>query len=161
MSEHLLNKKFLPLLSSHFLSAVNDAFVRTLFTFFVVYQMAASMAAVVIPAVIFYALAFCVGSTFAGGWADKISKKSFLLQARLAEIVVALTSVVAAKYESMVLFVLIAGVMGCLAACIRVGNYALMPSLISESKLQLYFNSGSAMLCPEPVIGVPLNCGTG
>ena len=123
MSEHTLNKRFLPLLLSHFLSAVNDSFVRTLFIFTITYQMAISTPVVVIPAAIFFALAFCVGSTFAGSWADKISKKTFLLIARAAEIVVAGTAWMASSWSSVSLFLLIASTMGFLEACIRVANY--------------------------------------
>ena len=112
MVEHTLNKQFLPLLGSHFLSALNDSFVRTLFIFFITYQMAVSTPIVVIPAAIFFALTFCIGSTFAGSWADKISKKNFLLIARTAEIAVAGTAWLASSWSSISLFLLIAGAMG-------------------------------------------------
>ena len=134
MSEHTINKKFLPLLGSHFLSALNDSFVRTLFAFFITYQMATSTPVVVIPAAIFFALTFCVGSTFAGSWADKISKKKFLLMARAAEIVLAGFAWMATAWSSAILFLLIAGIMGFLSACIRVANYSLIPDLVAEKK---------------------------
>ena len=108
MSDCTLNKRFLPLLSSHFLSALNDSFVRTLFVFFITYQMAVSTPVVVIPACLFFALTFCVGSTFAGSWADKISKKNFLLLARAAEIGVACFAWMASSWSSVFLFLLIA-----------------------------------------------------
>lgn len=134
MSEHTLNKQFLPLLGSHFLSALNDSFVRTLFVFFITYQMAVSTPVVVIPAAIFFALTFCVGSTFAGSWADKISKKKFLLMARAAEIVLAGFAWMASSWSSVSLFLLISGLMGFLSACIRVANYSLLPDLVEEKK---------------------------
>ena len=134
MSEHTLNKQFLPLLGSHFLSALNDSFVRTLFVFFITYQMAVSTPVVVIPAAIFFALTFCIGSTFAGSWADKISKKKFLLMARAAEIALAGFAWMASSWESISLFLLIASIMGFLSACIRVANYSLIPDLVVEKK---------------------------
>ena len=134
MSDRTLNKQFLPLLGSHFLSALNDSFVRSLFIFFIAYQMAISAPAVIIPAAIFFALTFCVGSTFAGSWADKISKKSFLLFARIAEIAVALVAWLASSWASVSLFLLIACIMGFLSACIRVANYSLIPELVAESR---------------------------
>jgi len=134
MSEHTLNKRFLPLLVSHFLSALNDSFVRTLFIFSITYQMAVSTPVVVIPAAIFFALAFCVGSTFAGSWADKVSKKNFLIGARVAEIAVAGAAWMASSWSSVSLFLLIAGTMGFLEACIRVANYSLIPDLVAEKK---------------------------
>lgn len=134
MREHLLNKRFSPLLASHFLSALTESFVRTLFIFFVTYQMVLSVPAVVIPSTIFFALTFCVGSTFAGNWADKISKKKFLLLARIMEVFVAATAWLASGWESATLFMLIAGVMGFLSSVIRVANYALIPDLVVEKK---------------------------
>lgn len=134
MSERTLNKQFLPLLGSHFLSALNDSFVRMLFTFFITYQMAVATPIVVIPAAIFFALTFCVGSTFAGSWADKIAKKKFLLAARATEIMLAGFAWMASSWASATLFLLIAGIMGFLAACIRVANYSLIPDLVAEKK---------------------------
>ncbi len=134
MTEHTLNKRFLPLLASHFLSAVNDSFVRTLFTFFVAYKMTEHTPFVMIPAIIFYALTFCVGSTFAGSWADKISKKKFLLWARLAEIAIAGAAWMASAWSSVTLFLLLSGIMGFLASCIRVANYSLVPDLMAENR---------------------------
>ena len=134
MADRTLNKKFLPLLCSHFLSALNESFVRTLFLFFITYQMAVSKPVVIIPAALFFALTFCIGSTFAGSWADKISKKKFLLLARAAEIVVAGFAWMASIWSSITLFLLIAGIMGFLVACIRVANYSLIPDLVIEKK---------------------------
>ena len=96
--------------------------------------MAISTPVVVIPSVIFFALTFCVGSTFAGSWADKISKKNFLLFARIAEILVAGVAWLATSWSSVSLFLLIAGMAGFLSACIRVANYSLAPDLVAESK---------------------------
>jgi len=134
MSEYVLSKRFLPLLWSHFLSAVNDSFVRTLFIFFITYQLVIATPFVVIPAAIFFALAFCIGSTFAGSWADRISKKYFLLAARFAEVVVAGIAWAAFGLSSVSLFLVVAALMGFLAACIRVANYSLIPDLVSEKK---------------------------
>ena len=149
MSENTLNKRFLPLLSSHFLSALNDSFVRTLFVFFITYQMAVSTPVVVIPACLFFALTFCVGSTFAGSWADKISKKNFLLFARAVEIGVACFAWMASSWSSVILFLLIAGIMGFLSACIRVANYSLLPDLVDEKK----WVSGNAWLKSATLLG--------
>ena len=153
MSDHLLNKRFLPLLSSHFLSALNDSFVRTLFFFFVTYQMAKSAPIALIPAAIGYALTFCVGSTIAGSWADKISKKNFLIGARLLEIVAAAVAYLASLWGSILLFVCVAAVMGFLMACLRVANYALMPDLIVEKKLV----KGNAWIKSATLIGASIS----
>ena len=134
MSEATLNRKFLPLLCSHFLSALNDSFVRTLFVFFITYQIAVSAPLVLTVAVIFFSFTFCVGSTFAGSWADKISKKKFLILTRMTEIAVVGIAWLSSSWSSASLFLLIAGAMGFLAACIRVANYALIPSLVVEKK---------------------------
>ena len=153
MSDRVLNKRFLPLLSSHFLSALNDSFVRTLFFFFVTYQMSMSAPIALIPAIIAFALTFCVGSTVAGSWADKISKKNFLIYARLIEIVVAAGAYFASDWKSVTLFVLVAGMMGFLMACLRVANYALMPDLIVEKNLV----KGNAWIKSATLIGSSLS----
>ena len=79
MARHLLTKKFLPLLVAHLFSAVSDSFMRMLFLFMATYRLTQAGTAFVVSGIILYALAFFVGSTVAGQFADKFSKKHFLL----------------------------------------------------------------------------------
>ena len=131
----IFSKKFLPLLFSRFLSAINTNFMSVAFLFFVTYHLTQTATGFLIPALLLYALAFCVGSTFAGQWADKVSKKKFLCLCTLAELSVVILASVALTLDSKWLFVLIIGSMGAISACTRVGTYALIPDLVSDKKL--------------------------
>ena len=131
----ILNKKFLPLLFSRFFAAVNTNFMCGIFLFFVTYHLTQSAAVFLIPALLLYALAFCVGSTFAGQWADKVSKKKFLCWCSFAELSIVALASVALALDSRWLFALIVGCMGAVSACVRVGTYSLVPDLVPNKKL--------------------------
>ena len=130
-----LNKRFIPLLSSHFLSSINDAFMRTLFLFYATYNLTQESAGFVASGVIFYATAFCVGSTIAGQVADKISKKKFLMLFRMIEMVALVLTLGGVSLDSRWVLLAIMGGLGFIGACLRVADYSLMPSLIGERDL--------------------------
>ena len=75
----LMTKKFLPLLFAHLFSSISDSFMRMLFLFMATYRLTKSGTGFVVSGLILYTLAFFVGSTIAGQFADKFSKKHFLL----------------------------------------------------------------------------------
>ncbi len=52
------NKKFLPLLASRFLSAVNEGFIRNVFLFLITYKMTQPSPVFMTAAVILYSLKF-------------------------------------------------------------------------------------------------------
>lgn len=131
----IFNKRFMPLLSSHFLSSINDAFMRTLFLFYATYQLTRESTIFIITGVIFYALTFCVGSTIAGQVADKISKKKFLIFFRLIEIVALLLTLGGVSLSSRWVLLLIMGGLGFVSACLRVADYSLMPALVAQRDL--------------------------
>lgn len=130
-----LNKRFMPLLFSHFLSAINDSFMRTLFLFLATYKLTQDSTIFVLAGVIFYAISFCVGSTLAGQVADKISKKKFLLLFRIIEMMALVLTTGGVSLDSRwVLLAIMAG-LGFIGACLRVADYSLMPALVTERDL--------------------------
>ena len=131
----IFNKKFLPLLFSRFFAAINTNFMCAAFLFFVTYHLTQTATVFLIPALLLYALAFCVGSTFAGQWADKVSKKKFLCWCGLAELIIVILASIALALDSRWLLVLIIGCMGAVSAWARVGTYSLVPELVTEKKL--------------------------
>ena len=135
MSHVLLNKSFMPLLVSHFFSAINDSFMRTLFLFMATYGLTQAGEGFVIAGVILYALSFCAGSTIAGQVADKISKKKFLLSCRVIEVVALLLTLGGISLSSRWVLLAIMGGLGFIGACVRVADYSLMPSLVNEKGL--------------------------
>ncbi len=131
----LLNKKFVPLLVSHFFSAVNDSFMRALFVFMATYGLSKSGTALMIAGVILYALSFCAGSTVAGQVADKISKKRFLVFFRIIEMAALLLTLGGVSLDSRWVLLVIMGGLGFLGACLRVADFSLLPALVSEKSL--------------------------
>lgn len=131
----LLNKKFMPLLVSHFFSSINDSFMRSLFLFMATYGLSQSGTAFIISGVILYALTFCVGSTLAGQVADKISKKRFLVFFRMVEVIALLLCLGGVSLSSRWVLLAIMGGLGFIGACLRVADYALLPALVGEKAL--------------------------
>ena len=78
MTTRLITMKFLPLLTAHLFSSISENFMRMLFLFVATYRLTKAGTGFVVSGIILYALAFFVGSTIAGQFADKFSKKHFL-----------------------------------------------------------------------------------
>ncbi len=130
----LKNRHFWPLLGSHFLSAVNESFIRTVFLFFVTYKMTVSNPFFTILAVILYALAFCFAAVYAGQVADRISKTRFLQILRLFEIGIMILALISLSLDSPLLLTLILAFEGFLGACLLVADHSLVPSLLKPTK---------------------------
>jgi len=145
----LKDKRFLPLLVPHFLSAINDGFIRIVFLFFVTYKMTQNSPAFVICAAILYALSFCFASIFAGQITDKYSKTKVLQVIRIVEIGVMLMALVSLSLDSRWLLVLITASLGFVSACLRVADYSLLPVLVDNSQL----NNGNILLKMSTVVG--------
>ncbi len=71
LSETIKNKRFLPLVGSQFISAINENFIRLVFLFFTTYKLTESNPVLTATAVFLYALVFCATSVFSGQLADK------------------------------------------------------------------------------------------
>ena len=109
--------------------------MRTLFLFYATYNLTKGSTAFVAAGVIFYALAFCVGSTFAGQIADKISKKKFLMLFRIIETGALILTLGGVSLDSRWALLAIMGGLGFVGACLRVADYSLMPALVAERDL--------------------------
>lgn len=134
-----INKQFFPLLMSHFISAVNENFIRIVFLFFVTYQMTQTNSVLFVSAVILYFLSFCVGAVAAGQIADKISKTKFLIFVRLSEIAIMAMAMLSIFMDSRILLTLIVAALGFSNACLRVVNYSVMTQLVDRN----YLNNGN------------------
>ena len=145
----LKDKRFLPLLIPHFLAAVNDGFIRIVFLFFVTYKMTEHNPAMVIFAVILYALSFLIASVFAGQLTDKYSKTKVLQCIRILEICVMLMALISLSLDSRWLLVFIVASLGAVSAASRVADYSLLPVLVDSSKL----NNGNIWLKMSTAIG--------
>lgn len=132
-----LSGRFLPFWVSHFLSAVNDGFIRTVFLFFVTYQMTETGAAFLISAMILYAMSFCVGSIMAGQIADKMSRIRLLRGIRLAEVGIMLLALLSLSLDSRILLTVILASLGVTGAFLRVAEYAVLPTLVGKRELTL------------------------
>lgn len=137
MKNTLFSKMFCPLWVSHFLSVVNDSFIRSVFLFTVTYQMTQAGTGFFISAIILYALFYCGTSLYAGQIADKISRVRFLRLIRLSEVGLMLTALLFVFLEARVLLTVILALMGITGACLRVVNNALLPAVVDKSKLNL------------------------
>ncbi len=138
----LKNKRFLPLLSSQFLSALNENFLRIVFLFFAGYQAAITSPIVVITAVVLYALVYCATSIFAGQLADKYAKSKLIQWVRLLEIGLMVLALFGLSFDALWLFILIIASMGFVGASMRVLNYSILPVLVPAGQL----NSGNTWL---------------
>ncbi len=144
-----INKRFMPLLESHLLSSVNDSFIRSVFLFFVTYQMTKPSPFLFLSAFILYAFCFCLGSVFAGQVADKVSKKKFLIGWRLIEVGIMALALMSLFLDSRWLLTFILALMGFSGAGLRVANYALVPQLMRPNQ----FNVANALLKMTTVLG--------
>ncbi len=149
LKQAVSNRSFMPLWASHFLSAVNDSFLRTVFLFFVTYQMTQAGTAFLISAVILYALCFCAGSIYAGQAADKISRVRFLTVIRGVEVGIMALALVSLFLDSRILLTLILALSGMTQPCLRAANYSLMPRLMNKAHL----NAGNIWMKMLSVIG--------
>lgn len=142
LKQLVVNAKCWPLMISHFLSALNDNFIRTVFLFFVTYKMTQTHTALLITAVLLYAAAYFTASLFAGQIADRYSRKKFLLVLRLIELGLMGLSILSITLNSSWIFVFIIAALGALGASLRVATYALVPQLTTPTK----FNAANTWL---------------
>lgn len=138
----LKNKRFLPLLAPHFLSAVNDNFIRVVFLFFTTYKMAQQSLLLSVSTVILFALSFCFASVYAGQFVDKYSKTKILQIVRVFEVFVMLMALVSLSLSSEWLLALIIASLGFVSAVLRVADYSILPVLVDKENL----NSGNIWL---------------
>ena len=137
LKQALFNRSFWPLWGSHFLSVINDGFIRTVFLFMATYKMTQAGTSFLITAIILYALFYCFGSLYAGQVADKMSRVKFLRLIRLGEIGLMVLALLFALMESPVLLTLILACMGLTGACLRVVNNALLPKMVKSADLNI------------------------
>ena len=135
LKQTLTDKSFLPLWLSHFLSVINDGFVRTVFLFLVIYQMTQTGTSFVLTAVILYALCYCLGSLYAGQLADKISRVRFLRLIRATEIGLMTLALLFVAVDSRILLTLLLASLGVTGSCLRVVNNALLPQTVGDKAL--------------------------
>lgn len=148
------NKKFMSLLISRFLSAINEGFIRIVFLFFVTYNLTRSSPTFMILAVILYALSFCFATIYIGQISDKISKGKVLRFVRLFEIGVMTMALVSLSLDSRLLLTSILIVMGMINACLRVLDNSLITELVPLVKL----NSGNTLMKMGTVFASALSC---
>ena len=135
MARNLITKRFLPLLGAGLFSAVSDSFMRMLFLFMATYHLTKAGTGFIISGVILYALAFFIGSTVAGQFADKFSKKHFLFLFQAATFVSMLFVLSTVSFETPFFLWMVMVGLGFIGACLRVGTDALTPALVPEKAL--------------------------
>ncbi|MBR6231958.1 MAG: MFS transporter [Alphaproteobacteria bacterium] len=135
MSKYFVTKKFFPLLTAHLFSSVSDSFMRMLFLFMATYRLTKEGTGFVISGIILYALAFFAGSTIAGQFADKFSKKKFLVLFQAATFVSMLFVLGTSSFETPFFLWMVMAGLGFIGACLRVANDSLTPSLVPERSL--------------------------
>ena len=145
----LKNKRFLPLLVPHFLSAVNDNFIRIVFLFFTTYKMAQQSLLLSISTVILFALSFCFASVYAGQFVDKYAKTKVLQAVRVFEVFVMLMALVSLSLSSEWLLALIIASLGFVSAVLRVADYSILPVLVDKEDL----NGGNIWLKMSTAVG--------
>lgn len=148
------NKKFLPLLTSRFLSAVNEGFIRTVFLFFVTYKLTQPNPTFMVLAVMLYALSFCFATIYIGQIADKFSKAKCLRIVRLIEIGIMLLALISLSLDSRLLLMSILIVVGMTNACLRVLDTSLITELIAPAKL----NTGNTLMKIGVIFASGLSC---
>lgn len=155
MMQILTDRKFFPLLASHFLSAINENFIRIVFLFFVTYQMTQANPFFLILAVILYFLCFTVGAMAMGWSSDQYSKTKLLRLLRLFEIGIMGLSLFSLFLNSRWLLLFILAGIGFLNACLRIIDYSLITQLVSRKslnagnvwmKITTFFSAGCASL---------------
>ncbi|MBO7257354.1 MAG: hypothetical protein J6V11_00260, partial [Alphaproteobacteria bacterium] len=137
LKQALLKRSFWPMWGSHFISVINDGFIRTVFLFMATYKMTQTGTTSLITAIILYALFYCFGSLYAGQVADKLSRIKFLRVIRMSEIGLMLLALLFAQMESPLLLTLIIASMGLTGACLRVVNNALLPRMVKDADLNI------------------------
>ena len=135
MTTRLITKKFLPLLTAHLFSSISENFMRMLFLFVATYRLTKAGTGFVVSGIILYALAFFVGSTIAGQFADKFSKKHFLVLFQAATFVAMLFVLSTVSFETPFFLWMIMTGLGFIGACLRVANDSLTPALVPENTL--------------------------
>ncbi len=135
MARHLMTKKFFPLLTAHLFSSVCDSFMRMLFLFMATYRLTKMGTGFVVSGIILYTLAFFVGSTVAGQFADKFSKKNFLILFQLATFGSMLFVLSTVSFETPFFLWMVMVVLGFISSCLRVADDALTPALVPEKSL--------------------------
>lgn len=148
------NKKFLPLLLSRFLSAVNEGFVRYVFLFMVTYKLTKPNPVFMILAVILYALSFCLATCYIGQVADKFSKTKCLRMLRILEIGIMGIALFSLFANAPVLFLIVLIAMGLTSACQKVLDMSLVTELIAPAK----FNLGNIFMKIGVVLASGLSC---
>ncbi len=148
------NKKFLPLLASRFLSAINEGFIRYVFLFLVTYKLTQPNPVFMIMAVVLYALSFCFATCYIGQIADKYSKAKCLRAVRLCEIGIMGMALVGISLNSPVLFLSILIAMGLINACQKVLDTSLITELIAPAKL----NAGNVLMKIGVIFASGLSC---
>ena len=148
------NKKFLPLLTSRFLSAVNEGFIRTVFLFFVTYKLTQPNPTFMVLAVMLYALSFCFATIYIGQIADKFSKAKCLRIVRLIEIGIMLLALISLSLDSRLLLMSILIVVGMTNACLRVLDTSLITELVAPVKL----NTGNTLMKIGVIFASGLSC---
>ena len=131
------SNRFLPFWVSHFLSVINDGFIRTVFLFFVTYQMTGVGTSFLISAMILYAMSFCAGSIVAGQIADKMSRIRLLRGVRIAEIGIMSLALLSLSLDSRLLLTVILASLGVTGAFLRVADNAILPTLVGKRDLTL------------------------
>jgi len=153
LKQTLVSRSFLPLWISHFLSVINDGFIRTVFLFFVTYKMTQAGTSFMITAAILYALCYWFASLYAGQVADKFSRVRCLQGIRLVEIGLMLLALLSVFIDSKLLLTLILALLGFTGSCLRVVNNALLPSAVGEKGLNL----GNLWMKTLSVVGAGLS----
>ncbi len=148
------NKKFLPLLASRFLSAVNEGFIRNVFLFLITYKMTQPSPVFMTAAVILYALTFCFATIYIGQIADKFPKARCLRVLRLCEIGIMIMGLVSISLDSRLLLLFIFISMGLTNACLRVLDTSLITELIAPAKL----NAGNTLMKMGVIFASGLSC---
>ncbi len=148
------NKKFLPLLASRFLSAVNEGFIRIVFLFFVTYNLTQSSPTFMILAVLLYALSYSFATIYVGQIADKMPKVKLLRFVRLCEIGIMSMALFSLSLDSRLLLTSILIGMGMINASLRV----LDNSIITEVVVPVKLNAANTLMKILHVFGSALAC---
>lgn len=146
----MYSKKYLPLWSSHFLSSINNNFIRTVFLFFITYTMTEPSFTLLFFSAIIYALCFSISSLFLGQLADKYPLKKFLIIARVSELILMTSAFGCVLIDSKFLFFCLLPLLACNGAALRIADYSLIPHLVVKKHL----NKANAWLRMMTMLGL-------
>lgn len=146
----ITNRSFLPLWVSHFFSAINNNFIRTVFLFFITYKMVEPGLGLIAFAVLLYAVCFGGSSLWLGQVADKFSLKKFLFFTRLGELALVPLAWGCVALDSKWLAICLIPTLGGIGAAARIADYALIPHLVEKEKL----NEANAWLKMMTMLGL-------